>query len=148
MARHASLPLVNPTIVAALIAVTGTVVVAVTGFLTTRSVTDKTLTQQREQLDTTLRAQSEQLKQTLEEQHTRTLNERFATAASQLGSDVLCAYLRMPYEPDPGDQAPAKDRLAFQASREVRYTVIRVIAAHLRDARIRPGRALTSTSRA
>ena len=65
----------------------------------------------------------------------RTLNERFATAAEQLGSDkpaavrlagvyamagladdweenrqtcvdVLCAYLRMPYEPDPGGDAP------------------------------------------
>jgi hypothetical protein len=46
--------------------------------------------------------------------------------------DVLCAYLRMPYEPDPGDEAPGPERLAFRASREVRHTVIRVIAAHLR----------------
>src|SRR5512142_2857262 len=45
--------------------------------------------------------------------------------------DVLCAYLRMPYEPDPGEQALAPERLAFRASREVRHTVIRVIAAHL-----------------
>ena len=45
--------------------------------------------------------------------------------------DVLCAYLRMPYEPDPGDEAPGRERLAFQASREVRHTVIRVISAHL-----------------
>jgi hypothetical protein len=55
----------DPTIEAALIAVAGMVVVAVTGFLTTRSVTGKTLKEQR----------------------THTLNERFATAASQLGGD-------------------------------------------------------------
>jgi len=46
--------------------------------------------------------------------------------------DVLCGYLRMPYEPDPGDKAPRPERLAFQASQEVRHTVIRVIAAHLK----------------
>ena len=103
-----------------------------------------------------------QLDRTLAEQRTRTLNERFATAAGQLGSDkpsavrlagvyamagladdwaegrktcvdVLCAYLRMPHEPDPGEDAPEPERLAFQASREVRHTVIRVISAHLRD---------------
>jgi Pentapeptide repeats (9 copies) len=140
MARRASLPNMNPTIVAALIAVAGTVVVAVTGFLTTRNVTGKTLKEQR----------------------TQTLNERFATAASQLGGDkppavqlagvyamavladdweenrqtcvdVLCGYLRMPYEPDPGEGAKAEKRLAFRASREVRHTVIRVITAHLKD---------------
>jgi uncharacterized protein YjbI with pentapeptide repeats len=105
--------------------------------------------------------QSKQLDRTLAEQRTRTLNERFATAADQLGSDkpavrlagvyamagladdwkenrqtcvdVLCAYLRMPYEPDPGQDAPEPQRLAFQASREVRHTVIRVISAHLKD---------------
>src|SRR5215831_19988646 len=48
---------------------------------------DKTLAEQREQLDKTLKAQSEQLDRTLEEQRTRTLNERFATAAEQLGGD-------------------------------------------------------------
>ena len=82
-----------------------------------------------------LKAQSEQLDSTLAEQRTRTLNERFDTVAEQLGSDkspavrlaavyamagladdwqdhrqtcvdVLCAYLRMPYEPGPGDDAP------------------------------------------
>src|SRR6516225_10603647 len=106
--------------------------------------------------------QREQLDRTLAEQRTRTLNERFATAAGQLGSDkppavrlagvyamagladdwpenrqtcvdVLCAYLRLPYEPDPGDEAPASDRLDFRAGREVRHTVIRVITAHLKD---------------
>ena len=108
----------------------------------------------------TLTKQGEQLDRTLAEQRTRTLNERFDTVAGQLGSDkppavrlaavyamagladdwqdhrqmcadVLCAYLRMPYEPGPGDDAPVEKRLAFQASREVRHTVIRVITAHL-----------------
>ena len=110
--------------------------------------------------ETTLTKQGEQLDRTLAEQRTRTLNERFDTVAGQLGSDkppavrmaavyamagladdwqdhrqmcvdVLCAYLRMPYEPGPGDDAPVEKRLAFQASREVRHTVIRVITAHL-----------------
>ena len=120
----------------------------------------KTLAEQREQLDKTLRAQSDQLDKTLAEQRTRALNERFATAAEQLGDyrpavrlagvyamagladdwkenrqvciDVLCAYLRMPYTPDPGRDAPEPQRLAFQAVREVRHTVILVIAAHLK----------------
>src|SRR3984957_10003206 len=122
---------------------------------------DRTLAEQGKQLDLTLAEQSRQLDQTLAEQRTRTLNERFATAAGQLGSDqpaavrlagvyamagladdwnfskanqqtcvdVLCAYLRMPYEPDPGKESP--EQLAFRSSREVRHTVIRVIAAHL-----------------
>jgi len=123
---------------------------------------DNTLAAQSEQLKTTLRAQSEQLDRTLAQQRTRTLNERFATAAEQLGSDkppavrlagvyamagladdweenrqtcidVLCGYLRMPYEPDPGEQAREPDRLDFRASREVRHTVIRVVTAHLKD---------------
>ena len=110
--------------------------------------------------ETTLTKQGEQLDRTLAEQRTRTLNERFNTVAGQLGSEkppavrlaavyamagladdwqdhrqmcveVLCAYLRMPYEPGPGDDAPVEKRLAFQASREVRHTVIRVITAHL-----------------
>jgi hypothetical protein len=36
----------------------------------------------------------------------------------------------MPYEPDPGKDST--EQLAFQASREVRHTVIRVIGAHLK----------------
>ena len=109
-----------------------------------------------------LKEQGKRLDATLAEQRTRTLNERFATAAEQLGSDkppavrlagvyamagladdwpenrqtcvdVLCAYLRMPYEPNPGQDAPEPERLAFRASREVRHTVIRVIVAHLKD---------------
>jgi hypothetical protein len=119
-----------------------------------------TLQAQSEQLDRTLAEQSKQLDRTLAEQRTRTLNERFTTAAEQLGSDkpavrlagvyamagladdweenrqtcvdVLCAYLRMPYEPDPGQGAPEPQRLAFKAIREVRHTVIRVITAHLK----------------
>jgi uncharacterized protein YjbI with pentapeptide repeats len=90
---------------------------------------------------------------------TRLFNERFATAAGQLGHDnsavrlagvyamagladdwpeqrqtcvdVLCAYLRMPYEADPGEEGPVAERLALRAGGEVRHTVIRVIAAHL-----------------
>ncbi len=92
---------------------------------------------------------------------TRLLNERFTAIAAQLGDnhaavrlagvhamagladdweenrqtciDVLCAYLRMPYEPEPGAEASAPERLAFRASREVRHTVIRVIAAHFKN---------------
>ncbi len=126
--------------------------------------TQKTFAEQHEQLDKTLAAQGKQLDRTLEEQRTRTLNERFATAAGQLGDDkppavrlagvyamagladdwfenqqtcvdVLCGYLRMPYEPDPGQDAPEPERLAFRASREVRHTVIRVITAHLQKDR-------------
>jgi hypothetical protein len=90
---------------------------------------------------------------------TRVFNERFTAIAALLGDtqpavrlagvhamagladdwqtnrqtciDVLCAYLRMPYETDPGEDAPPEKRLAFRASREVRHTVIRVITDHL-----------------
>jgi hypothetical protein len=116
----------------------------------------------RKQLDWALAEQNQLLDRTLAEQRSRALNERFATAVEHLGSDkpavrvagvyalarladdwqenrqtcvdVLCAYLRMPYEPDPGPEAPESRRLAFQAGREVRHTVIRVITAHLREA--------------
>jgi len=123
---------------------------------------DRTLVEQREHLDRTLDAQNRQLDRTLDEQRTRTWNERFATAAEQLGDDkppavrlagvyaiagladdweanrqtcvdVLCAYLRMPYAPDPKRDRSTPEQLAFQSSREVRHTVIRVIAAHLKD---------------
>jgi hypothetical protein len=47
--------------------------------------------------------------------------------------DVLCGYLRLPYEPDPGNEAPEPEWLVFRASREVRHTVIRVITAHLKE---------------
>jgi hypothetical protein len=106
------------------------------------------------------RSTSRELDRTLAEQRTRTLNERFATAAEQLGGDkppavqlagayamagladdwkdqrqtcinVLCGYLRMPYEPDPGPDAPAPERLAFTRNRVVRHAIIQVIRDHL-----------------
>jgi uncharacterized protein YjbI with pentapeptide repeats len=158
----------NPTVVAAWIAagvsvltLIGTVITQIIGFRSTKADTEQQILAQREQIDKTLKAQSEQLDRTLAEQRTRTLNERFATAAEQLGSDkpavrlagiyamagladdwqesrqicvdVLCAYLQLPYDPYPGSDAPEPQRLAFQASRRVRHTVIRVIAAHLQD---------------
>ncbi len=108
-----------------------------------------------------LEAQGKQLDRTLAEQRTRTLNERFATAAGQLGNDrppavrlagvyamagladdwpenrqtcvdVLCAYLRLPHDPDPGDEATPTGRTAYRANSEVRHTVTRVITAHLK----------------
>ena len=93
------------------------------------------------------RATSQQLDRTLAEQRTRTFNERFATAAAQVGSDkppavrlagvyamagladdweenrqtcvdVLCGYIRMPYSPEPGKDAPEPERVSFRADRE------------------------------
>ena len=73
----------SPEVTAAIIAagvgvltVAATVAVQITGRRTTSQDTQKALEEQRKQLD-----------RTLEEQRTRTLNERFATAAGQLGSD-------------------------------------------------------------
>ena len=91
---------------------------------------------------------------------TRVFNERFTTIAAQLGDaqpavrlagvhamagladdwkqnrqtcvDVLCAYLRLPYDPHPGDDAGLAERGAYRANREVRHTIIRLIDAHLR----------------
>ena len=87
-------------------------------------------------------------------------NERFTTTAAQLGDDqaavrlagvhamagladdweenrqtcidVLCAYLRMPYEPNPGRRGPNSGAARVPCSREVRHTAIRVITAHLK----------------
>ena len=147
--------------VVSLISLIGTVVVATVGFRTTRRVAERTIEAGHEDNSHALAEQRQQLERTLAEQHARTLNERFASAADQLGTDkppavrlagayamakladdwvenrqicvdVLCAYLRLPYEPDPGDQAPAAKRLEFRASQEVRYTVIRIITGHLR----------------
>ncbi|MER6948122.1 hypothetical protein ABT294_29215 [Nonomuraea sp. NPDC000554] len=47
--------------------------------------------------------------------------------------DVLCAYLRLPYTADPGEDASEADWLAFAGLREVRHTIIRLISAHLRE---------------
>ena len=90
---------------------------------------------------------------------TRVFNERFTAIAAQLGDaqpavrlagvhamagladdwkqnrqtcvDVLCACLRLPYDPDPGDDATPAERTAYRANREVRHTIIRLIGAHL-----------------
>jgi uncharacterized protein YjbI with pentapeptide repeats len=146
----------SPQVTAAIIAasvgvltVIATVAVQISGRRATSRDTQEALEEQRKQLD-----------KTLAEQRSRTLNERFAAAAGQLGDDkppavrlagvyamagladdwpenrqtcidVLCGYLRLPYEPDPGENVSRPDRLAFGASREVRHTVIRVITAHL-----------------
>jgi uncharacterized protein YjbI with pentapeptide repeats len=165
----------DPTVVAAWIAagvsvltLAGTLTAQYLGYRATSRDAEKTAgeqrkaaEEQREQLDRTFAEQNQQLDRTLAEQRTRTLNERFATAAEQLGSDrpavrlagvyamagladdwaenrqtcvdVLCAYLRMPYEPDPGEDVPEPQRQAFRAFREVRHTVIRVITAHLKE---------------
>ncbi|GAT68891.1 pentapeptide repeat domain-containing protein [Planomonospora sphaerica] len=93
---------------------------------------------------------------------TKLFNDRFSTASDKLGHDspavrlagvhalagladdaptrelrqtvidVLCAYLRMPYKPAPGDDGDADERLLFAGLREVRHTIIRIITAHLR----------------
>lgn len=146
------IPLVDPAIVAAIIAgavglltLVGSLSVQIFGIRRVSRDTDtiarKQLTEQREQLDRTLFEQREQLERTLVEQRLRTLNERFAAAADRLGAnkpaavrlaavramagladdwaenrqtcvDVLCAYLRMPYAPDPGEVASLARRLA------------------------------------
>jgi uncharacterized protein YjbI with pentapeptide repeats len=112
-------------------------------------------------VEKTLKEQREQLYATLAQQLDRTLNERFATAADQLGSDrpavqlagvhtmagladdwpdnrqtcvdVLCAYLRLPYDPEPAEDAASPDTAAYRANREVRHTILRLIGAHLRE---------------
>ncbi|WP_444961509.1 pentapeptide repeat-containing protein [Nocardiopsis sp. M1B1] len=61
----------------------------------------------------------------------------------QMVIDVLCAYLRMPYTPDPGpvpqdatEERKAEHReykLEFASFRQVRHTIIRIIGNHLRE---------------
>ncbi|WP_307822506.1 pentapeptide repeat-containing protein [Streptomyces sp. CRB46] len=47
--------------------------------------------------------------------------------------DVLCAYLRLPYTPDPGeDPAYLEERNHYIALREVRHTILRLIGDHYR----------------
>ncbi|WP_157964003.1 pentapeptide repeat-containing protein [Actinocorallia populi] len=46
--------------------------------------------------------------------------------------DVLCSYLRLPYDPDPGANGDPSARKAYRAFREVRHTVIRLIGNRLR----------------
>ncbi len=126
----------SPEIIAAIVSfltLIGTLAAQYFGRRATSRDTQEVLEEQRKQLD-----------RTLAEQRTRTLNERFATAAEQLGSDkpavrlagvyamagladdweenrqtcvdVLCAYLRMPYEPDPGPDAPEPNDLPSRPS--------------------------------
>ena len=142
-----------------LVTLIATVIVQIVGFRATKANTERQIKATHKDTADTLGHQREQLDRTLAEQRTRTLNERFATAAEQLGSDkpavrlagvyamagladdweenrqtcvdVLCATLRMPYEPDPGQNASKPQQLSFLAIREVRHTVIRVITAHL-----------------
>ncbi|MDX3101626.1 pentapeptide repeat-containing protein [Nonomuraea angiospora] len=94
---------------------------------------------------------------------TKLFNDRFSTASEKLGHeapavrlaavhalaaiaddaptrdlrqmviDVLCAYLRMPYSPNPGQNGPQSERLTFAGLREVRHTIIRIISARLRN---------------
>jgi hypothetical protein len=123
-------PQVTAAIIAAIVSGITLVVTSVAQWLSRRG-TRRDLKEQRKQLD-----------RTLDEQRTRTLNERFATAAEQLGSDkpvavrlagvyamagladdwkedrqtcvdVQCGYLRMPYEPDPGQEAPGAGAPCF-----------------------------------
>jgi uncharacterized protein YjbI with pentapeptide repeats len=94
---------------------------------------------------------------------TRLHTERFTTAVSQLGDDspavrlggvhalagladdapddslrqtcidVLCAYLQLPYTPDPGtDPAHQEEHHRYLAFRKVRHTILRLIGDHYR----------------
>jgi antitoxin (DNA-binding transcriptional repressor) of toxin-antitoxin stability system len=78
----------DPTVVAAWIAagvsvltLAGTLAAQIIGFRASSRDAEKTAEGQRKQLDRTLAEQRDQLDRTLAEQRTRTLNERFATAA-------------------------------------------------------------------
>lgn len=47
--------------------------------------------------------------------------------------DVLCAYLRLPYTPDPGEEpAHLGEHQRYLALREVRHTILRLIGDHYR----------------
>jgi hypothetical protein len=138
-------------IIAGALTLIGTLAAQYLGYQATSRNAQKALAEQGEQLD-----------RTLTEQHWRTRYERFATAVGHLGDDkpaavrlagvyamagladdwpqsrqtcvnVLCAYLRLPYKPDPGEEAPEPERFSYQATREIRHTIIRVITAHLQD---------------
>ncbi|OCC08565.1 pentapeptide repeat-containing protein [Streptomyces sp. PTY087I2] len=96
---------------------------------------------------------------------TRLHTERFTTAVGQLGDespavrlggvhalagladdapdsglrqtciDVLCAYLQLPFTPDPGtDDANRKEHHRYLALRKVRHTILRLIGDHYRRA--------------
>src|SRR5215471_9108296 len=128
----------SSTVVAAIIAGCFGVVTVISTLAFQFFGTRRTSRDTKQTLKEQLAEQSEQLDRTLAEQRTRTLNERFATAAEQLGGDkppavrlagvyamagladdweknrqtcvdVLCGYLRMPDEPDPGQDAPTQE---------------------------------------
>lgn len=114
-------------------------------------------------------------RQRLLERDEKGLHDRYGAAAAQLGDenptirlagvyalanladewaprrqqcvDVLCAYLRMPWDPEPADKHPIANRAITEKTgdvettytfppslgeKEVRETILRVIAAHLR----------------
>lgn len=150
----------SPEILTAAITGATALLAAALAILGTRSAAKMAADEAHKDTANTLTEQREQLEKTLAEQHFRTLNERFATAAGQLGDDkpavrlagvhamaaladdwkdnrqgcidVLCAYLRLPYETTLGDDASGVERTMWLGNREVRHTVLRVIAAHLR----------------
>lgn len=96
-------------------------------------------------------------------EHTRLLSERFDRAVEQLGHDspavrlggvhalatvaddwdefeprqmcidVLCSYLRMPYRTEPPAEEFPDENAIWLGMREVRHTILRLIAAHLRE---------------
>jgi len=77
--------------IVSLISLGGTVVVAIRGSHATENATKMTIQAGDENTGKTLAAQREQLERTLGEQHVRTLNDRFATAADKLGIDKPAA---------------------------------------------------------
>jgi hypothetical protein len=115
----------NPQVVAAFIAASvsfltliGTLAAQYFGRRATSRDTEKTLGEQGKHLDRTLAEQREQLDRTLAEQRTRTLNERFATAADQLGSDKPAVRLAGVYAiaglPDPLPARSARQRMGHK----------------------------------
>jgi septal ring factor EnvC (AmiA/AmiB activator) len=84
----------SPEVTAAIIAgsvgivtVIATVIVQIVGFRSTRANTERQIKATEKNTADTLGQQREQLDKTLAEQRARTLNERFATAADQLGGN-------------------------------------------------------------
>jgi uncharacterized protein YjbI with pentapeptide repeats len=139
----------NATVVAAIVAGGLTLIGTIAAQILGRNTTNRALERQ-----------TAELHDQLQHQRSLLLNERFATAVGQLGSessavrlagvyamagladdwvenrqtyvDVLCAYLRIPTD-YPGDATPDRVQRDYAADREVRHTVIRLITAHLKD---------------
>jgi uncharacterized protein YjbI with pentapeptide repeats len=138
----------NATVVAAIVAGGLTLIGTIAAQILGRNTTNRALERQ-----------TAELHDQLQHQRSLLLNERFATAVGQLGSessavrlagvyamagladdwrdgrqnciDALCAYLRTPYEPEAGP--PPAEQLTFGGSHEVHHTIISIITAHLRD---------------